>query len=254
MSMTQVRWSLTAAKPRTLACDYDPMHKRVRDFNHEAHELKSNKPAKKKRKSAKDNTQQMMAELVTDDVNHHEAWPRGHAVPLPPMVQMPAYLPAGTVNAMLPPALPVPTGAVLDGSPVLLNALLARTLAAYPVKYAPAPEASGGAGCNIAMAVAYPLRYAPAPDVSAGTSSNLATAVARAPSSAAAAVVAPPACAENAGLSGPHAAGAGAAAHHAAPAADHAAAAQRDATMDVERTLVAARVLCGGLSADGAQG
>ena len=42
MSMLQVRWTLngaTATKRKTLACDYNPIHKRLRDFGAEATEL-----------------------------------------------------------------------------------------------------------------------------------------------------------------------------------------------------------------------
>ena len=62
MNMMQVRWSLkpqTNTKKRTLACDYDPIRKRLRDFGHEAQELVHNaegkpvtKPINKSRKAA----------------------------------------------------------------------------------------------------------------------------------------------------------------------------------------------------------
>lgn len=42
--MLQVRWSLnaaTATKKKTLACDYNPIHKRLRDFGTEAHEVEA---------------------------------------------------------------------------------------------------------------------------------------------------------------------------------------------------------------------
>ena len=38
MSMMQVRWTLnggTPSKRKTLACDYNPIQKRLRDFGHE---------------------------------------------------------------------------------------------------------------------------------------------------------------------------------------------------------------------------
>lgn len=49
MNMMQVRWSLngqSATKRKTLACDYNPIEKRLRDFGHEAQELVHNSAGK----------------------------------------------------------------------------------------------------------------------------------------------------------------------------------------------------------------
>ena len=76
MSMLQVRWSLNAATPskkKTLACDYNPIHKRLRDFGTEAHELEAlssgvTKPQAKAKKAATEKTAKAAPPTASPDV------------------------------------------------------------------------------------------------------------------------------------------------------------------------------------------